>query len=127
MLGEHGFVGLGLFLTLGLLSLRASGQVIRRTRDREDLGWANSLARMLQASLVAYATGGLFLGLAYWDLYYHLVVLVVMLREHVNGVLSGANAADAKTDPSPQEADAPDAQALLPGDANRTTPSSRQA
>ncbi len=83
ILGEHGFVGLGLFLLLGLLTFRTAGQVIRITQGVEDQEWANALGRALQASLVAYATGGLFLGLAYWDLYYSLIIITVLLRDHI--------------------------------------------
>lgn len=88
ILGEHGFVGLALFLSLGILTFRSAGKVITLTKKNADLQWANSLARMLQACLVAYAAGGMFLGLAYWDLYYHFVVLVLLLREHVDGVFA---------------------------------------
>ena len=88
ILGEHGFIGLTLFLMLGFLTYLAAGQVMKSTRWHDDLKWANLLGRMMQACLVAYATGGLFLGLAYWDLYYHFIVIVVLLREHVNGVLA---------------------------------------
>jgi hypothetical protein len=46
-------------------------------RGREDLRWASLLAGMLQVSLVGYGVGGLFLGLAYFDLPYSLLALVV--------------------------------------------------
>ena len=36
------------------------------------------LARMLQVSVIGYATSGAFLGLAYFDLYYHLIAFVVL-------------------------------------------------
>ena len=35
---------------------------------------------MLQTSFVAYSVGGAFLGLAYFDLLYHLVALTVLVR-----------------------------------------------
>ena len=35
---------------------------------------------MVLASLVAYAISGAFLTQAYWDLFYHLVAFVVMLK-----------------------------------------------
>ena len=94
MLGEHGFVGLGLFLLLGLLTFRTAGKVVKMTHGDEEREWANALGRALQASLVAYATGGLFLGLAYWDLYYHLIVITVLLRDHleVRATLPGTEA-----------------------------------
>lgn len=80
MLAEHGFVGLALFLTLGLLALRMGSWVIRNAKKYPELAWARDLAAMLQVSLVGYAVGGAFLGLAYFDLYYHLIALMVLLR-----------------------------------------------
>ncbi len=80
VLGEHGFVGLFLFLLLGIMAFREAGKVSRRARASPELGWVVDLGAMLQASLVGYAVGGAFLGLAYFDLYYHLVVLIALLR-----------------------------------------------
>lgn len=80
MLAEHGFVGLVLFLALGLLTFRTGSWVIRNAKKYSELAWAGDLAAMLQVSLVGYAVGGAFLGLAYFDLYYHLIALIVLLR-----------------------------------------------
>lgn len=80
VLGEHGYVGLVLFLFLGVLALRNGKWIMRATRDRPDLKWAGQLAAMLQVSLIGYATGGAFLGLAYFDLYYHLVAMLIITR-----------------------------------------------
>lgn len=79
MLGEHGFVGLGLFLLLFLFTWRSASAIIRRTRKVAELKWMSDLAAMAQVSLVAYATGGAFLGLAYFDLPYHVVAIVIIL------------------------------------------------
>jgi len=78
VLGEHGFVGLGLFLTLGLMTWRTASKIIKRAREREELHWLADLAAMIQVSLVGYASAGAFLGLAYFDFYYTLVALVVL-------------------------------------------------
>jgi len=91
VLGEQGFVGLGLFLLLGLLALRSCTWVIRIARDRADLAWARDLAAMLQVSLIGYGTGGAFLGLAYYDLYYDLVALVILLHYQVREQLKIAD------------------------------------
>ena len=87
ILGEQGFVGLGLFLMLGLSALLSCAWVIRNVKLREDLTWARDLASMLQVSLIGYATGGAFLGLGYYDFYYNLIATVVLLRFHVQGEL----------------------------------------
>ncbi len=86
VLGETGFVGLGLFLLLLFVSFRVGSKIIKTTRHRADLAWARSLAAMLQVGMVGYATAGAFLSLGFFDLYYALVALmtatqVVVRRE----------------------------------------------
>lgn len=78
VLGEHGFVGLGLFLTIWVLTWRVGAQVRRMTRDRPEEAWAYWLASCIQVSLVAYFVGGTFLNLAYWDMPYYLMVALIV-------------------------------------------------
>jgi probable O-glycosylation ligase (exosortase A-associated) len=106
MLGEHGFVGLGLFLLLGWLALRECGRIMREARDREDLRWAHDLGAMMQVSLIGYAVGGAFLGLAYWDLFYHLVALTVVTAEIVRRQ-SAERTADLTDRAAPEETQPP--------------------
>jgi putative inorganic carbon (HCO3(-)) transporter len=87
VMAEHGFVGLGLFLALAFLALREGGRISRLAKGRDDLVWAGQLGRMTQASLVAYATSGAFLGLAYFDLYYHLIAILILTRNEVDKAL----------------------------------------
>ena len=80
VLGEHGFVGLGLFLMLGLMTWRTASWLIGRARRDREKRWAADLAAMVQVSLVGYASAGAFLGLAYFDYYYTLIALVVLCK-----------------------------------------------
>jgi probable O-glycosylation ligase (exosortase A-associated) len=80
ILGEQGYPGLVLFVAILFFSFRNCAAVKKKTRDVLTLKWAFDLSRMLQASFVAYAVGGSFLGLAYFDLLYHMVALTVLLR-----------------------------------------------
>ncbi len=95
MLGDHGFVGLGLFIIVFLSSMWDARWVMRRTRGRPELQWANNLGRMLQASLVGYATGGSFATLAMYDGYYVLVVIIAVVRQLVATELAATQAAGA--------------------------------
>ena len=52
VLGEHGWVGLTIYLLLGWSIYRCGSQVIRMTAGRPDLVWERDLAAMLQVSLV---------------------------------------------------------------------------
>lgn len=78
VMGEHGFVGLGLYLLLGLLAWRAGTRIIRTTAKRPDLKWAGTLATMLQVSMVGFAVGGAFLSLLYFDVPYYLMAMMVI-------------------------------------------------
>jgi probable O-glycosylation ligase (exosortase A-associated) len=80
VLGEHGFFGLALFLILGLMTWRTSSWIIKRARGDPEDRWAGDLAAMVQVSLVGYASGGAFLGLANFDLYYTLIAVVVLCK-----------------------------------------------
>ncbi len=76
VLGEHGFVGLGLFILLGIMIWRLASRLIKATRDDADLAWITMFARMAQVSLAGFAVGGAFLSLAYFDLPYYLLVIL---------------------------------------------------
>jgi probable O-glycosylation ligase (exosortase A-associated) len=78
ILGEHGFAGLAIFLILGFLTWKTANRVIKLTKESKPNKWAYDLATMLQVSLVGYATGGAFLGLAYFDLPYHIMIMIVV-------------------------------------------------
>jgi putative inorganic carbon (hco3(-)) transporter len=81
VLGEHGYVGLILFLSLGWLGYRAARQIRKQAAKQAEAQWASQLAAMCQVSLVGYAVGGAFLSLAYFDLPYNiLIILAVSLR-----------------------------------------------
>jgi probable O-glycosylation ligase (exosortase A-associated) len=97
VLGEHGYVGLGLFLTFLALAWRTGSWTIRKTQRIDELRWASDLSRMLQVSLVAYAVSGAFLGLAYFDLFYNLVTIMVLTRVVVERHLEDDTSAERNT------------------------------
>ncbi len=79
-LGEHGFVGLGLYLLLGVLTWRSAAWIVRNSRRREQLRWARELVTMIQASMIGFAVGGAFLSLLYFDVPYYLMAAVIATR-----------------------------------------------
>jgi probable O-glycosylation ligase (exosortase A-associated) len=80
VLGEQGWVGLSMFLLLHLFTWRSAHWIIHHSRGHPELEWARDLAAMIQVSLIGYMSAGAFLGLQYFDLFYHLVVIVVMTQ-----------------------------------------------
>jgi len=80
ILAEHGFPGLILFLSMGFFAWRSIVWIRRRARDDPDQLWAADLASMMQVALVGYSVGGAFSNLAYFDLPYNLLAIIVLTR-----------------------------------------------
>lgn len=83
VLGEHGWIGLFLFLVMWTLVFRTAGKVRKAARQLPDAQWAFYLAGMCQVSLAGYAVGGAFLSLAYFDLPYNILVILVALQRWI--------------------------------------------
>lgn len=86
VMGEHGFIGFALFMAIALFTWRRGSQIIRACKRDPERKWAADLASMLQVSFIGYAAGGAFLGLAYFDLPYHLIIVMVLTAKF-SGVL----------------------------------------
>lgn len=83
LMGEEGFIALGLYLALLYTAWANGGWVARRTRDRPELAWAHDLGQMAQCSVVAFAITAAALSLAYFDLLFSLLVMTAALRRLV--------------------------------------------
>ena len=79
VLGEQGYIGLAIFLLMFVVAWRAGGRLIRYCRGKEDLAWVVMLARMCQVSMIGYLTAGAFLTMAYYDLIYYIIAILVCL------------------------------------------------
>jgi probable O-glycosylation ligase (exosortase A-associated) len=77
-LGEQGFPVFFIWLAITLVGVFNARRIVKLTRDRPDLAWANDLGRMVQVSIVAYAVTGTFLPIAYWDIYFTVLVALQM-------------------------------------------------
>jgi probable O-glycosylation ligase (exosortase A-associated) len=84
-LGEHGFVGLGLYLVLLGSTWITLARLSKKFAGLPDEAWAALLCKMLQAGLVGFAVGGAFLGLLHWDVHYYVIALVVVLYRYSLG------------------------------------------
>ena len=93
VMGEHGFIGFGLFVLLAWFTWNTGTRIKRLAKNKSlETRWAMDLASMVQVSLVGYVACGLFLGLAYFDYYYTLIAVIVIcklvLEEQLVGSLS---------------------------------------
>jgi probable O-glycosylation ligase (exosortase A-associated) len=80
VLGEHGWLGLVLFLAIWILVWRGANALRRQTRDDPEHRWIYLMAGMCQVSLVGYAVGGAFLSLAYYDFPYNILIIIVVTQ-----------------------------------------------
>jgi putative inorganic carbon (hco3(-)) transporter len=80
VLGNHGWVGLGLFVAIFATTFWSAGRLQVEARGLAQATWCVQLAAMCQVSLIGYAVGGAFLSLSYFDLPYIVMSLVVMAR-----------------------------------------------
>lgn len=81
VLGDHGFAGLFLYLSLiggGFMSL-ASIQRSYKKRGITD-AWQVDLSKMLRVSLVAYSVAGAAVSMTYFELFYVILGLIVCLN-----------------------------------------------
>jgi putative inorganic carbon (hco3(-)) transporter len=82
-LSEHGWVGLALFVAIAGYSLYNCSWLIRHTRGRPDLDWANLLGRMGQSALVGFWAAGTFNSVAYFDEYWTIIFIFDAARRVV--------------------------------------------
>ena len=78
--GEHGFPGFLLWLLLlgscsvSLFKLRAMA------KQSEEISWIRHYANMLLGALLVFVVSGTFLDVAYFDLFYQLIAVVIILK-----------------------------------------------
>ncbi|QDF98667.1 putative O-glycosylation ligase, exosortase A system-associated [Azoarcus sp. DD4] len=83
ILGNHGFVGLVLYVAIWIATYRYAGWLRIHARSIPQAKWAADLGGMVQVGLVGFAAGGAFLSLAYFDLPYNMMVMVVLAKHWV--------------------------------------------
>lgn len=94
VLGQHGFVGLFLFLGMWISTWRTSRWISTNSPSPND----QMLARMIEVSLFGFAAGGAFLNLAYFDGPYYLMIALAVLRyKLLENPLNGLASANRQT------------------------------
>ena len=90
VLGEHGYIGLAIFVSLLASTWHMAYRIIKKTRPHPELKWAADFAAMSQVSLIGYVVGGAFLSLAYYDYFYYVMAALVATQRIVNRQLAPA-------------------------------------
>ncbi len=80
MLGEQGYVGLVLFLSVLFSCHLTCWQLRRKARRVPQLEWMVPYTEMIQVALVAYMVSGAFLAMGYFDYFWQIVAMTAILR-----------------------------------------------
>lgn len=102
VLGEHGFVGLGLYLGALVSAFFKAGSVVRQARRGGAPEWLRTMATMLQLSVFAFALGGAALSFAYVDLIFCLLGLILVVEKRL--LPATLRLAMSKVEPAPRAA-----------------------
>lgn len=83
VLGEHGFVGLALYLGFIASSFFQARRIGKRARANPELKWAVTLTSMLQLCIFAFCLGGAALNFAYFELTFSLCGIILVLGSRI--------------------------------------------
>jgi probable O-glycosylation ligase (exosortase A-associated) len=90
VLGEHGYIGLAIFVSLLASTWHMAYRIMKKIRMHPELKWAADFAAMSQVSMIGYMVGGAFLSLAYYDYFYYVMAALVVTQRIVNRQLAPA-------------------------------------
>jgi probable O-glycosylation ligase (exosortase A-associated) len=80
LLGEQGFVGLGLFVLLIVSCFQSLRKLRKQSRMYSELSWVEPYTHMFELTILAFLVNGITLGRAYFDFFYQIVALVVVVK-----------------------------------------------
>jgi probable O-glycosylation ligase (exosortase A-associated) len=101
VLGDHGFIGLLIYLALLTTPFRSFLRVMGMTRDRSDLAWANSLARASVIGLIGFVVAGMALSMAYYDVFLAIAALAMALERQIGVAVAESEPASASSPAAP--------------------------
>jgi probable O-glycosylation ligase (exosortase A-associated) len=80
VLAEHGFTGLLLYISLIVFTIFSLRKMARGGEEDPELRWLRRCASMLEVSIAGYVVSGFFLSMCYFDLFFLLVAVAIILR-----------------------------------------------
>jgi probable O-glycosylation ligase (exosortase A-associated) len=80
---EHGFIGLFFFVGLVISCLSSLRRLRAYGTKSPELRWLDSYSLLLQVALLTFMAVGTFYDAAYFDMFYHLVAVIIILKERV--------------------------------------------
>jgi putative inorganic carbon (HCO3(-)) transporter len=86
LLGEQGWIGLGLFCLLSGSTLLGLRRMARRARKVPEMAWCADMSDALQSALMVFLTAGAFVGIAFQPMFWYFIAMSISLREYVHRV-----------------------------------------
>jgi O-antigen ligase len=83
LLGEQGYPGLVMFVTLAAVTFFRLGRSAKRARDQPELQWVAALSNALQGGLAVFLTSGAFVGIAFQPMFWYFIALGVSLNAYM--------------------------------------------
>jgi probable O-glycosylation ligase (exosortase A-associated) len=109
ILGEHGYPGIAIFLSLAGTMFVKLHRLAKRAKSYPELQWVGALADALQSGLAVFMTSGAFVGIAFQPMFWYFVALGISLAAYVwraeraqPAIVSGWRAVAAQTVPPQQ-------------------------
>jgi hypothetical protein len=81
VLSDHGVVGLVVWLALFWSLAQSLWRIRTLTIGQPNLSWLFELAGALQISIAGFAVVGTFIDSPYFDMFYYLVAVVIIMKE----------------------------------------------
>jgi O-antigen ligase len=85
VLGDHGYIGLFLFLGIIVTAYRKAGRVAKLAKKTHQDESIIKLCSLVKVSLVAYCAGGAGVSLAYFDMFYAILAIVFVIEHRLIG------------------------------------------
>ncbi|MGJ7915218.1 putative O-glycosylation ligase, exosortase A system-associated [Massilia sp. LXY-6] len=83
VMGDHGFVGLGIYLSFLAAAFQKARNIIRIARKHTVPEWIPRLATTLQLTMFAFCLGGASLSFAYFEMAYAVIGLLIVLESRI--------------------------------------------
>jgi probable O-glycosylation ligase (exosortase A-associated) len=83
-LGEHGWIGFVIFISILAYVWMQCRHIIRHARDTDDGRSKWLLARMIQVSMIGLCVGGAFVNIGNWDMVYYLAITAMAVARNVD-------------------------------------------
>ncbi|MCJ8321270.1 MAG: putative O-glycosylation ligase, exosortase A system-associated [Colwellia sp.] len=80
VLGDHGYIGLFLFLAIIFTAYRNAGRVARLAKKTHQDESIIRLCSLIRVSLIAFCAGGAGVSLAYFDMFYAIIAVIYVVE-----------------------------------------------